>query len=133
LNYAAILPAERVQQFCAGPLERNSLAVAFEADRSAEHQFGGGIILLASIAAGNNSVGCGVEANHAMKQNAMGAERQRDISAAQFAGVNRLGDDRIAIQDVRLHALPMREKTHLQAAPQCGLAQHRELRRITPQ
>jgi hypothetical protein len=68
-----------------------------------------------------------------MEQNAVRAERERNVSAAQFAGGYLLGDDRIAIQDVGLHALPVREEAHLQAALQHGFAQHRELRRITPQ
>ena len=122
-----------MQQFCARPLKRHSFAVAFEENCSAENQFGWSVILLAGITPGDDSVCCGVETNHAMEQNAVGAERERDISTTQFASIHRLGDDCIAIQDVRLHALTVREETHLQAALQDGFAQHRELRRITPQ
>jgi hypothetical protein len=133
LNYAAVVPADRVQQFCAGSVQRNPFAVAFEADGSAENQRGGSVVLLAGVATGDDSVRFGIEADHAMQQNTVRAKRERNVSATQFAGGYLLGDNRIAIQDVRLHALPVREETHLQAALQHGFAQHRELRRITPQ
>jgi hypothetical protein len=133
LDYAAVLPVQRVQQFCARPLQRNSFAVALQADGPAENQGGGSVVLLAGVAAGDDSVCFRVEADHAMEQNAMSAKCERNISLAQLARVHRLGDHRIAVQDVRLHALPVREKTHLQAALQHVLAQQRELRRITPQ
>jgi hypothetical protein len=68
-----------------------------------------------------------------MEENAVAAKCERDISAPEVLRAYRLGDDRVAAQDVRLHALPVREETHLRAALEGGLAEHRELRRITPQ
>jgi hypothetical protein len=122
-----------MQQRCAGRLERNSLTVAFDADGSPEHKFGWRVVLLAGVAARDNSVGRGISANHAMEQNAVLTESERDIAAPQIVRVHRLRDYRIAVQDVRLHALPVRKETHLQTTLQDLLAQHRELRRITPQ
>jgi hypothetical protein len=133
LDDAAVLPAQRVQQLCTGRLQRNSFAVAFNADGSAQNEFGWSVVLLAGVAAGDNSVCGGVNANHAMEQNAVAAEGERDISAPEILRTDRLGDYRVAAQDVGLHALPVREETHLRAALEGGLAEHRELRRITPQ
>jgi hypothetical protein len=61
------------------------------------------------------------------------AKCESDISAAQLFRDYRLGYYGVAIQHVRLHAPAVREKTHLQAALQHSFAEHRELRRITPQ
>src|SRR5208282_6511928 len=99
--------APSVHVFLAGQRERVPSTVALNSDHFSEYEICGTVILLSGIATRDHSIrgNCRQDSMH-MK--AIFSARQRNVTSPQILSAGRNHNDRILIQNVGLHAPPLR-------------------------
>jgi hypothetical protein len=109
---------------------RSLPSVALDGYDSSKNAIGGGVIFLTGIAARDDAAGGTIGDRDPVHSEAVLAARQRHIALPQFTARSRGDYHRIAIQDIRLHALTLCAKSHLRTTIEERLANRRKFRAI---
>jgi hypothetical protein len=125
------LPAASVAKRSPAPCRSNLPAASFDRNNVTDYGALNGIVSQACVASRDNLRRvCAASRDHSMGAETVRTARKRYLPAPRTRGHRRRNNQGVAVHDIRLHAAPVRQKTHVVSAREKLFAERGKCTRI---